>query len=150
MTRAQLLIIARVLAVVVAAAGAFAVAWFSTDAARGSDTASGPAVPGAYQAAAGTPTPAPAPSDVPVPTPALVAGALAKAIHAPALGPRVIAKVVDAASGQVLYAQDATATTAPASTAKLLTAAAVLAVRRVTDRITTKVVAGAGGRIVLV
>jgi D-alanyl-D-alanine carboxypeptidase/D-alanyl-D-alanine-endopeptidase (penicillin-binding protein 4) len=150
MTRAQLSIIARLLAVVVAAAVAFTVAWFSTDAARGGDTATGPEFPRAYQAAAGTPTPAPTPSDVPAATPSLVAGTLAKAMSAAALGPHVLAKVVDVASGQVLFDQGATSTTAPASTAKLLTAAAVLAVRRVTDRITTKVAAGAGGRIVLV
>jgi D-alanyl-D-alanine carboxypeptidase/D-alanyl-D-alanine-endopeptidase (penicillin-binding protein 4) len=50
----------------------------------------------------------------------------------------------------VLYARDATQPSAPASTAKLLTAAAVLTVKKVTDRIATTVVTGTGGRIVLV
>jgi serine-type D-Ala-D-Ala carboxypeptidase/endopeptidase (penicillin-binding protein 4) len=149
-TRAQLLLLARLLAVAVAAAGAFTVAWFSTDAARSGNHSTGPAFPRAYAAAAGTPASAPTPSDVPVPRPTLVAGALATALRAPALGPHLIAKVVDVASGTVLLDQNASTTSAPASTAKLLTAAAVLAVRRVTDRITTKVVAGPGGRVVLV
>lgn len=150
MTRAQPLLIGRVLAVAVAAAGAFTAAWFSTDAARGGTTPVGPGFPRAYRAAEASPTPAPTPTGVPVPTPSLIASALASAVHAPALGPHLIAKVVDVASGTVLYDEGAATTTAPASTAKLLTAAAVLAVRRVTDRITTRVVAGGGGQIVLV
>ena len=50
----------------------------------------------------------------------------------------VLGEVVDAATGTVLYDRAAATTAAPASTAKLLTAAAVLAVHAPTDRITTR------------
>jgi D-alanyl-D-alanine carboxypeptidase/D-alanyl-D-alanine-endopeptidase (penicillin-binding protein 4) len=149
-TRAQVLIAARVLAVLVLAVGAFAAAWFATDATRTEHRTPAPTPPRAYLAAGATPTPEPAPTAGPVPLPALVAGALANAVRAPQLGTRLLGTVVDVASGQLLYARGATATAAPASTAKLLTAAALLAVKKVTDRITTTVVAGTRGRIVLV
>jgi len=149
-TRAQLLTALRVLAVVVLAAGAFAVAWFTTDANRSDKTAPVHKPPRAYVAAGATPTPGPAPAIGPIPLPDLVASALVNEVQSPQLGSRLLAQVVDVASGRVLYGLAPTATTAPASTAKLLTAAALLAVRKVTDRVATTVVAGPGGRIVLV
>lgn len=94
--------------------------------------------------AAGSATPAP-------PTAAAVAQALSAKLTASPLGPHVLADVADASSGTPLFAHLATTTAAPASTAKLLTAAAVLAVHAPTDRITTRVVAGAtAGTVVLV
>jgi D-alanyl-D-alanine carboxypeptidase/D-alanyl-D-alanine-endopeptidase (penicillin-binding protein 4) len=60
------------------------------------------------------------------------------------------ARVVDAATGTVLFDRGGATPTAPASTAKLLTAAALLAVRPVTDRIATQVVSGSAGAVVLV
>lgn len=83
--------------------------------------------------------------------PGAVRQALAGPLGAPALGPRVLAQVVDVGSGQVLLADRATATGAPASTAKLLTAAAVLTSYPPTHRFTTTAVAGARpGTVVLV
>ena len=150
MARAQLLIAARVAAVVVLAAGAFAGAWFATDATRSDHSTSTRTPPRAYLAAGATPAPEPTPSSGPVPLPALVAASLVNAVQAPQLGSRLLAEVVDVSSGQRLYALDGTGTAPPASTAKLLTAAALLAVRKVTARITTTVVSGADGRVVLV
>ena len=144
------MIAARVLAVIVLAVGAFAGAWFIADATHGDHTTPARSAPRAYLAAGATPTPQPSVTNGPVPLPAAVSSALANAVQVPQLGPRLLAQVVDVSSGRVLYARTPTATSAPASTAKLLTAAAVLAVRKVTDRIATTVVAGSGGRIVLV
>ena len=150
MTRAQLLTAVRVVAVVVLAAAAFAVAWFTTDANRGVQAAPTHNPPRPYLAAGATPTSGPPPAPGPIPQPNRVAAALINEVQSPMLGTQLLGKVVDVSSGRVLYALNPTATAAPASTAKLLTAAAVLAVKKVTDRIETTVVAGAGGRIVLV
>ena len=61
-----------------------------------------------------------------------------------ALGPRVRARVVDAATGATLLDRGGAAPAPPASTAKLLTAAAVLTVHRPTDRLSTTVSLGTG------
>jgi len=67
------------------------------------------------------------------------------------LGGRVLAEVRDAGTGAQLFAQGGTSPAAPASTAKLATAVAVLSVHAPTDRITTRVVAGGPpGTVVLV
>jgi serine-type D-Ala-D-Ala carboxypeptidase/endopeptidase (penicillin-binding protein 4) len=67
------------------------------------------------------------------------------------LGAHVLAEIRDAESGALLFNQSGTTAAAPASTAKLATALAVLAVHRTTDRITTRVVTGAQpGTVVLV
>lgn len=150
MTRAQLLTALRVLAVLVLAAGAFAAAWLTTDANRGSKATPVHQPPHAYVAAGASPTPQPPPTTGPIPLPDLVASALVNEVQSPLLGTRLLAQVVDVSSGRVLYGLAPTATTAPASTAKLLTAAALLAVKKVTDRIATTVVGGTDGRIVLV
>jgi D-alanyl-D-alanine carboxypeptidase/D-alanyl-D-alanine-endopeptidase (penicillin-binding protein 4) len=69
----------------------------------------------------------------------------------PALGQQIRASVIDAATGTPLYNNGATIATTPASTAKLATAAAVLAVHASSDRITTTVTTGpAAGQVVLV
>jgi D-alanyl-D-alanine carboxypeptidase/D-alanyl-D-alanine-endopeptidase (penicillin-binding protein 4) len=83
------------------------------------------------------------------------AAGLARALSGPlaagALGQRVLAEFADASTGTVLLNRSATEPAAPASTAKLATAAALLTVYRPTDRITTRVVAGASpGTVVLV
>lgn len=84
-------------------------------------------------------------------TPAAVARALAGPITDQSLGPRVRASVLDASTGNVLYQRGATAAAPPASTAKILTATALLAVRKPTDRLTTTVVRGSTpGTVVLV
>lgn len=150
MTRAQLLIAARVLAVLVLAAGAFVGAYFVTGAVRGDSAATLRSPPRAYRAAGEPPPAATPPPPAPMPAPAGMARAVAPLAAAPALGERLIGQVVDVGSGRVLYNSDAGTPAAPASTAKLLTAAALFAVRRSTDRITTRVVAGSRGRVVLV
>jgi D-alanyl-D-alanine carboxypeptidase/D-alanyl-D-alanine-endopeptidase (penicillin-binding protein 4) len=77
-----------------------------------------------------------------MPTPAGVAAALAPKLADPDLGPSLAGQVFDARSGTLLFDQRSTAAVAPASTAKLLTAAAALTVHRPTDRFSTTVVAG--------
>jgi D-alanyl-D-alanine carboxypeptidase/D-alanyl-D-alanine-endopeptidase (penicillin-binding protein 4) len=104
-----------------------------------------------------TPDPAPTPvlaaaTDGGVaPNPARVKAALDPLVTSAALGNRVHVSVLDVPSGQVLYARNADATTTPASTTKLLTAATVLAARGPAYRLTTRAVAGAQpGEVVLV
>ncbi len=94
-----------------------------------------------------TTTPA---ATAPPPRASAVAAAIARAVADPALGGRLLAHIVDGATGTVLYSRLGPIPAAPASTAKLLTAAALLTARAPTDRITTKVVAGAAGTVVLV
>ena len=101
--------------------------------------------------AASTRTPAaePTPSAAAA-VPAEVAAALRAPLRAAGLGPRVRAEVVDVATGTSVLQRNAGVPAAPASTAKLLTAAAVLTTRGADYRIPTSVVAGAGGAVVLV
>jgi D-alanyl-D-alanine carboxypeptidase/D-alanyl-D-alanine-endopeptidase (penicillin-binding protein 4) len=58
--------------------------------------------------------------------------------------------VIDAQTGALLFDQSGNTPAAPASTGKLLTAAAILAVHKPSDRFVTKVLAGGGGTVVLV
>jgi D-alanyl-D-alanine carboxypeptidase/D-alanyl-D-alanine-endopeptidase (penicillin-binding protein 4) len=100
---------------------------------------------------AATPSAAPAPAPAASPTAAGVAQALAAGLSDPELGPNPSAEVLDASTGATLLNVRASAMLAPASTAKLLLAAAMLRVYKITDRFTTKVVAGtAPGTVVLV
>jgi D-alanyl-D-alanine carboxypeptidase/D-alanyl-D-alanine-endopeptidase (penicillin-binding protein 4) len=87
----------------------------------------------------------------PAPTASGVAKALAARLADPRLGGRVSAQVMDVGSGAVLYDNSGSRPAVPASTAKLMTAAALLAVARPDDRFTTRVVAGTKpGEVVLV
>jgi D-alanyl-D-alanine carboxypeptidase/D-alanyl-D-alanine-endopeptidase (penicillin-binding protein 4) len=80
-----------------------------------------------------------------------VTAALSGPLADPRLGKRVFVEVRDVATGEVLANRGASTPAPPASTAKLATALAVLAVHKTTDRITTRVVAGAvPGTVVLV
>lgn len=79
-----------------------------------------------------------------------VTASLESAASDPALGGRLLAEVLDGATGTVLYNRLGTTPAAPASTAKLLTAAALLAVRQPASRISTRVLAGGEGTVVLV
>lgn len=86
----------------------------------------------------------------PAPAPARLKALLDKTIAGAGIGP-VNVSVLDAETGDTLYERDAQAATTPASTTKLLTAAAVLSARGPSYKITTTVVAGAkGGEVVLV
>ncbi|MFN8078574.1 MAG: D-alanyl-D-alanine carboxypeptidase/D-alanyl-D-alanine-endopeptidase [Kineosporiaceae bacterium] len=85
------------------------------------------------------------------PTPATgLGGRLDGVLAATALGPSVAAEVIDVASGTSLFGRAPTATAVPASTVKILTAAALLSVRSGDERLVTRVVQGAAGEIVLV
>ena len=113
--------------------------------------------PAPAAALAGLVAPAKAPAlagpdqSAPVPTAAGVIAKVQPALAAAGLGPSVAAQVFDAATGAALLNQGASMPVAPASTAKLLTAAALLEVHKVSDRFATRVVAGAtAGSIVLV
>ncbi|MCZ2825352.1 MULTISPECIES: D-alanyl-D-alanine carboxypeptidase/D-alanyl-D-alanine endopeptidase [unclassified Modestobacter] len=90
-------------------------------------------------------------AEAPVPDPAALTAVLTPLLAAPALGSGLSAQVVDVATGQVLFDQDAADPGTPASTAKLLTALAALTTLDPTDTLTTTVVAGSTpGEVVLV
>lgn len=90
-------------------------------------------------------------SAAPAPDPAVLAATLGPLLADPGLGSGVSAEVVDVQSGEVLLDLDADAPAVPASTAKLLTAAAALTALDPAQTLTTKVVAGsAPGEVVLV
>ena len=89
--------------------------------------------------------------DAPVPDKAALASQLTPLLTAPGLGTGVSAEVVDVATKNVLLDLDAADPATPASTAKLLTAAAALTTLDPSDTIKTTVVAGTTpGEVVLV
>jgi D-alanyl-D-alanine carboxypeptidase/D-alanyl-D-alanine-endopeptidase (penicillin-binding protein 4) len=86
----------------------------------------------------------------PTPSSQGVQSALAGPIANPALG-TVTGTVVDPATGDVLYERDATQKITPASTGKLITAAAALLSLDHTDQLVTKVVQGdSPGEVIIV
>ena len=90
-------------------------------------------------------------ADAPAPDPAVLQARLGPLLADPALGGGVSAEVVDVATGETLYAMDAQSPATPASTAKLLTAVAVLTTLDPADTLETTVVEGATpGEIALV
>ncbi len=107
------------------------------------------------QAVPTTPPPPPevlpaARTDAPVPDPARVAEVLEPVLDTPGAG-RITALVVDALTGTVLYARDPDVPMIPASTTKLVTAAAALHELGPAHRFATVVVAGdEEGEVVLV
>ena len=87
----------------------------------------------------------------PRPDPEVLAGRLRPLLAAKALGPNVSAVVVDAATGGRLAALSPDVARSPASTAKLLTAAAALTALGPEHTVATRAVRGAtGGDVVLV
>ena len=114
-------------------------------------SAAPPGVASLLASAPAPPATAAARPDAPVPTPAGVAAALADELADPELGPSVAGQVYDAGTATLLFDQRSAETVAPASTAKLLTGAALLSVHQATDRFSTRVVAGSeAGTVVLV
>lgn len=89
--------------------------------------------------------------DAPVPTADVLATRLTPLVTGSALGGGATASVVDVATGEVLFEQEAAAPVTPASTVKLLTAVAVLTTLDPGDTFATTVVSGASpGEVVLV
>jgi D-alanyl-D-alanine carboxypeptidase/D-alanyl-D-alanine-endopeptidase (penicillin-binding protein 4) len=84
------------------------------------------------------------------PTPAGVQRAIANDVNAPGIGGRLLARIADAQTGTVLYDSNGSTPAAPASTGKLLTAAAILGVHAPSYRFATTVVDGGNGTIVIV
>jgi D-alanyl-D-alanine carboxypeptidase/D-alanyl-D-alanine-endopeptidase (penicillin-binding protein 4) len=154
-TRMRIAAFVTLLVLVVATAGAGG--YFETRAVRShrapSATPSRP-VPAALHEVSAAPTRAAPPPPGRAPEPAAVRAVVRGPLNVSALGRRarsVRAVVRDVRTGRVLYSQHPTAPGAPASTAKLLTAAAVLSVYPATHRFSTSVVAGAKpGTVVLV
>ena len=154
-SRPRLRTSALVLLVIVVSGGASAGGYLETRAIRTHHNPvpnPSPSVPAALASALSPPPAAPRSPASPaaLPVPAAVADALRAAASSPALGGRLLARVVDVQTGAVLFDDGGTTAAAPASTAKLLTAAAVLSVYPVNYRFRTSVVAGPAGTIVLV
>ena len=111
---------------------------------------SSPPVPAPLRAATAAPSPGPKAA---AGTPATAAGvrrALRTVVSEPGFGQRLLARIVDAQSGAVLYDSFGSTPAAPASTGKLLTAAAILGVHPPSYRFPTTVVDGGHGTIVIV
>jgi D-alanyl-D-alanine carboxypeptidase/D-alanyl-D-alanine-endopeptidase (penicillin-binding protein 4) len=90
-------------------------------------------------------------TEAPAPDPTALSSTLTPLLTSAGLGTGVSAEVVDVASGDVLLDVDASDPAVPASTAKLLTAAAALVTLDPADTLTTTVVAGTTpGEIVIV
>lgn len=151
MSRPRLPVLGLLLLVLVVALGAAVGGFAVTHHVRAAPAPTPPApLPSAYRDAAVAPRGEPANPTAPVPAAAGLARTLAPLLAAAGLGPRVQAEVLDVDSGAVLYGRDPATPAPPASTAKVLTAAAVLAVRSPGYRIRTTVRQGSGGAIVLV
>jgi D-alanyl-D-alanine carboxypeptidase/D-alanyl-D-alanine-endopeptidase (penicillin-binding protein 4) len=106
---------------------------------------------GTPAASAPAPVLAAVPSTAPVPGTDAVAAALHGPLSDPRLGTHVAVEVIDVATGQKLFTQNPTDPTTPASTMKLATAVAVLALRGPAYQIKTRVYAGANpGEVVIV
>jgi D-alanyl-D-alanine carboxypeptidase/D-alanyl-D-alanine-endopeptidase (penicillin-binding protein 4) len=137
----RLLVAAVVLAVLAAGGGAFL-------GLRGGTKASWVAQP---EAAAVAPVLGGLSNNAKQPTPAVLAGLLQPLLGDARLGPRVMASVVDVNSGQALFDAGGAQPVVPASTAKLVTAAAVLRTRGPAYQIPTRAVVGASsGEVVLI
>ncbi|MEU7903307.1 D-alanyl-D-alanine carboxypeptidase/D-alanyl-D-alanine-endopeptidase [Actinoplanes sp. NPDC049118] len=143
-------VVSAIVLVIVVAAGALVVRPGPVDRWLAGDPTTAPTV---------APTPEPTPTPVlaavgttgTAPTPEGVKAAIGPLVDAAVLGPRVNVSVVDTATGESLFAQNADTMTVPASTTKLLTAATVLAARGPAYRLATRVVAGAKpGEVVLI
>jgi serine-type D-Ala-D-Ala carboxypeptidase/endopeptidase (penicillin-binding protein 4) len=90
-------------------------------------------------------------TDAPAPDPAVLSNQLTPLLTSAGLGTGVSAEVIDVATGDVLLDLDAGDPAVPASTAKLLTAAAALTTLDPADTLATTVVSGATpGEVVLV
>lgn len=87
-------------------------------------------------------------ASAPQPTAAGVRRAIATALKAPELG-ELTGQISDSLTGEVLWSQGATRPRTPASNAKILTASAALLALPHDQRLTTTVVAGRDGQVIL-
>ncbi|MYR08369.1 D-alanyl-D-alanine carboxypeptidase/D-alanyl-D-alanine-endopeptidase [Gordonia sp. SID5947] len=87
-------------------------------------------------------------ANAPEPTPAGVRGEIAQAVRDPALG-QFTGQISDALTGATLWSDSPTQPRVPASNAKILTASASLLALPHEKRLTTTVVVGAGGQVIL-
>ena len=107
--------------------------------------------PAAALAAADAAPPGGTRAAAPLPGVNALASALQAPLADPRLGKRTLVEVRDASTGAVLFDQGGATPAAPASTAKLATALAVLTADKATERLTTRVVSGVQpGTVVLV
>ena len=90
----------------------------------------------------------PVAANAPEPTPAGVTREIADELRDPALG-ALTGQISDAITGQVLWSRNAGTPRIPASNDKVLTAAAALLALPHDQRLTTSVVAGTNGQIIL-
>ncbi|HEY2298383.1 MAG TPA: D-alanyl-D-alanine carboxypeptidase/D-alanyl-D-alanine-endopeptidase [Jatrophihabitans sp.] len=109
-----------------------------------------PSLPPALSAVTAAPTTAPSTARSTSATPAGVREAIGALAKAPGLGGRLLARVIDAHTGKILFDGRGNTPAAPASTGKLLTAAAMFAVHEPGDRLTTKIVSTGDGTVYLV
>lgn len=90
----------------------------------------------------------PVPDAAPIPTPVGVGAQIAAAARAPALG-ELTGQVSDAVTGELLWSDAPSAPRIPASNTKILTASAALLDLPHDKRLTTTVVLGQGGQVIL-
>jgi D-alanyl-D-alanine carboxypeptidase/D-alanyl-D-alanine-endopeptidase (penicillin-binding protein 4) len=102
----------------------------------------GPGTGQGSPAPAGTPGSSPSPASLTAISAAGVHAALSPALDSLVFGPHKAAVVTDLSTGQLLFSQDAGATFAPASTAKLAIAVAALDVLGPAGQLRTRVVTG--------
>ncbi|WP_420881700.1 D-alanyl-D-alanine carboxypeptidase/D-alanyl-D-alanine endopeptidase [Rhodococcus sp. (in: high G+C Gram-positive bacteria)] len=144
---ARILISLAVVLIVAVAALAIVLVQRDTPTASGSTTTATSAEPSPVTA---TPQVVPVPDDAPVPTPAALGAVLAPLVSNPALG-SFTGVVADARTGTTLWSQNPDTPMTPASTAKILTAAAAMLSLSPDHRVETRVVQGSRpGELVLV
>ncbi|MEO9327998.1 D-alanyl-D-alanine carboxypeptidase/D-alanyl-D-alanine-endopeptidase [Gordonia sp. B21] len=107
-----------------------------------------PGIPPQPAAVAVDPEIDPVAASAPAPTPEGVRRAIAAAVRNPALG-ELTGKISDPLTGEVLWSSNPTRPRIPASNDKVLTAAALLQAMPHDARLTTTVVAGADGQVIL-
>jgi D-alanyl-D-alanine carboxypeptidase/D-alanyl-D-alanine-endopeptidase (penicillin-binding protein 4) len=140
-----------VILVAAAAGGAYLGAWQWRQHHPGPQPRPTTRPPAAALAAASVAPPGSTARAAPIPGLTALASALQAPLADPRLGKRTLVEVRDASSGRVLFDHGGSMPAAPASTAKLATALAMLTVHKATDRITTRVVSGVQpGTVVLV
>ncbi|MGC5247508.1 D-alanyl-D-alanine carboxypeptidase/D-alanyl-D-alanine endopeptidase [Gordonia sp. DT219] len=107
-----------------------------------------PGTPGRPAPIAFTPVINPVSANAPEPTAPGITKAIVQSLKSPALG-TLTGQISDSLTGTVLWSQGAERPRTPASNAKILTASAVLLALPHDQRLTTSVLAGPGGQVIL-